>query len=68
MLHFRGSVVALDAITGRILWRTYMVAPNHPCTGHTPGVGPVGCGYSGAAVWDTPAIDLSTMFVGTGNN
>jgi polyvinyl alcohol dehydrogenase (cytochrome) len=67
---FRGSVVALDANTGRILWKTYTVPPNHPCTGHEPGVGPVGCGYSGAAVWDTPAVDVSTnqVFVGTGNN
>ncbi len=68
---FRGSVVALDAVTGAMLWKTYMVPPNSgPCTGHVSGVGPVGCGYSGAAVWDTPAVDLRTnqVFVGTGNN
>ena len=67
---FRGSVVVLNARTGQILWKTYMVPPNAPCTGHTPSGGPAGCGYSGASVWDTPAVDLRTgqVFVGTGNN
>jgi polyvinyl alcohol dehydrogenase (cytochrome) len=52
---FRGSVVALDAATGRVKWRT-MTAP---------------AGYSGAAVWaSNPAVDpqLGLMYVGTGNN
>lgn len=52
---FRGSVVALDAATGRLLWQTYTV--------------PVG--YSGGAVWgSTPAVDPADglLYVGTGNN
>jgi polyvinyl alcohol dehydrogenase (cytochrome) len=52
---FRGSVVALDAATGRLLWKTYTVPT----------------GYSGAAVWgSTPAIDPqdNLVYVGTGNN
>jgi polyvinyl alcohol dehydrogenase (cytochrome) len=68
---FRGSVVALSAKTGAIRWTTYMVPPNDgPCTGHENGVGPVGCGYSGAAVWGSPAADTTTgqVFVGTGND
>lgn len=65
---FRGSVVALDAQTGQILWKTYTVPANDgPCTKDDP---PSGCGYSGGAVWDTPSIEprTNTVFVGTGNN
>ena len=50
-----GSVVALSAATGKILWQTYM-APS---------------GYSGASVWgSTPVIDAvrNSVYVGTGNN
>jgi polyvinyl alcohol dehydrogenase (cytochrome) len=52
---FRGSVVAVDALTGKILWRTYTVPP----------------GDNGGAVWETtPAYDSAsnTLFVTTGNN
>ena len=57
---FRGSVVALDAGTGKILWKTYTVPEN----GGKPG------GYSGGAVWSPPAIDIlrKTIYVGTANN
>jgi polyvinyl alcohol dehydrogenase (cytochrome) len=66
---FRGSVVAVDAGTGQVLWKTYTVPDNGgiPCTG--PGA--VGCGYSGGAVWGTtPAVDpaSNTLFITTGNN
>jgi len=52
---FRGSVVALDAATGQVKWRTMTAPP----------------GYSGASVWaSNPAVDtaLGLMYVGTGNN
>lgn len=52
---FRGSVVALSAATGRILWRTYLAPP----------------GYTGNAVWGSaPAIDHRTgmLYITTGNN
>lgn len=66
---FRGSTLALNADTGQIMWKTWLVPDNHgqPCTTQGP---PAGCGYSGGAVWDTPAVDLKTrqVFVGTGNN
>jgi polyvinyl alcohol dehydrogenase (cytochrome) len=57
----RGSVVALDAKTGKILWQTYMVPDNG---------GKVG-GYSGGAVWNsTPVVDprRHSLYVGSGNN
>ena len=49
----RGSVVAVDAKSGAIRWKTYVVPPGH----------------DGGAVWNTPAIDTSTgrLYVGTGN-
>jgi polyvinyl alcohol dehydrogenase (cytochrome) len=63
---FRGSVVALNAKTGALLWKTSTVPPNNgPCTSSNP---PAGCGYSGGAVWDTPAIGGGNVYVGTGND
>jgi polyvinyl alcohol dehydrogenase (cytochrome) len=57
---FRGSIVALDAKTGVILWKTFDMPEN----GGQPG------GYSGGAVWQPPAIDpkRGTLFIGSGNN
>jgi polyvinyl alcohol dehydrogenase (cytochrome) len=57
---FRGSVVALDALSGEILWKRYVVPDN----GGAPG------GYSGGAVWQPAAIDpvRRLLFIGTGNN
>ena len=57
---FRGSVVALNANTGKLLWKTYTV----PGNGGQPG------GYSGGPVWQPPAIDVvrHQLYVGTGNN
>jgi polyvinyl alcohol dehydrogenase (cytochrome) len=57
---FRGSMVALDANTGKILWQTFVVPDNH---GQTDG-------YSGGAIWQTAAIDpaRNSLFIGTGNN
>lgn len=60
---FRGSINAVDAATGRLLWKTYMLPDN----GGVPG------GYSGGAVWgSTPAFDQSgdqgTLYITTGNN
>jgi len=46
---FRGSVVALNADTGAILWQTFMVPANNGETGY----------YSGAAIWQPPAVDVS---------
>ncbi|MFD9735677.1 PQQ-binding-like beta-propeller repeat protein [Umezawaea sp. NPDC059074] len=52
---FRGSVVALDAATGRLLWRTHTVPE----------------GYTGGAVWGSqPVVDRKRglVYVGTGQN
>jgi polyvinyl alcohol dehydrogenase (cytochrome) len=57
---FRGSVVALDAKTGKMLWQTFTVPDNHGVPG----------GYSGGAVWQEPAIDAKrgSLYIGAGNN
>jgi polyvinyl alcohol dehydrogenase (cytochrome) len=58
---FRGSLVALDANTGKKLWQTYMLPSNNGLPG----------GYSGNAIWSSmPAIDpkRNSVYVTTGNN
>jgi polyvinyl alcohol dehydrogenase (cytochrome) len=58
---FRGSVQALDAATGAVLWRTDTTLDNGGLTG----------GYSGVAVWgSTPVVDAArgSLYVTTGNN
>ncbi len=58
---FRGSLVAVDAATGAIRWKSYTL----------PDQGPGGDIFSGASVWGTtPSIDpdSNTVFVGTGQN
>lgn len=72
---FRGAVIAVNAKTGKLLWKTYTVPSNTgtnsdsntPCASPDPAAG---CGYTGGAVWGTPTIDTQTnqVFVGTGNN
>ena len=52
---FRGSVLALSADTGKILWQTYLTKE----------------GYTGAGVWgSTPVVDhdAGLVYVATGNN
>lgn len=66
---FRGSVVALDANSGKLIWKSYTIdrvaQPTHK--------GPSGVqffGPSGAAVWSSPTADLKrrVIYVTTGNN
>jgi polyvinyl alcohol dehydrogenase (cytochrome) len=65
---FRGSVVALDAKTGRIEWKYYTVPP--PQKTGTNFSGAPTYGPSGVAVWSSPAVDpdSNTIFFGTGPN
>lgn len=52
---FRGSVLALNAWTGKVLWRSYAVPT----------------GYTGGAIWGSqPVVDHQTglLYVSTGNN
>jgi polyvinyl alcohol dehydrogenase (cytochrome) len=66
---FRGSVVALEAATGKQVWKTYTIAdPPKPTTKNT--VGTQLWGPSGAPVWTSPAIDpvRNALYVATGDN
>jgi polyvinyl alcohol dehydrogenase (cytochrome) len=66
---FRGSVLALDAATGKKIWKTYTIsetaAPTQKNRAGTQISGP-----SGAGVWNAPTLDVkrNTVYVGTGNN
>jgi polyvinyl alcohol dehydrogenase (cytochrome) len=66
---FRGSVVSLDAATGRQMWKTYLVADTPARTGKNAR-GTIRWGPSGAAVWSAPTVDVRqrAAYVATGNN
>jgi polyvinyl alcohol dehydrogenase (cytochrome) len=53
---FRGSIVALDAATGKVLWKTYSIAEApKPVRANELGVQLLG--PSGAGIWSSPTID-----------
>ena len=66
---FRGSVVALDADTGRQVWKTYIISETpKPVRKNSKGVqlwAP-----AGGAVWNSPTIDARrhAIYIGTGNS
>ena len=66
---FRGAVVALNASTGALVWKTYTI--DEPATNR--GANRDGAqmfGPSGAPVWSSPTIDAERrrLYVGTGEN
>ncbi|MEO7146181.1 MAG: PQQ-binding-like beta-propeller repeat protein [Bryobacteraceae bacterium] len=66
---FRGSVVALDAATGRVIWKTYTI-PETPAPVQKNKAGGELWGPAGAAVWSAPTIDVKRkrLYVGAGNS
>jgi polyvinyl alcohol dehydrogenase (cytochrome) len=66
---FRGSLVALDAATGKQLWKTFTI-PDPPTTTHKNKAGTDQYGPSGAAIWSAPTVDVKrkAIYAGTGNN
>src|SRR6185437_8513005 len=66
---FRGSVVALKADTGKLLWQSYTI-PNSPRPTGKNRAGKQMYGPSGAAVWSTPTFDekRQTVYVATGDD
>jgi polyvinyl alcohol dehydrogenase (cytochrome) len=66
---FRGSVVALDAATGKRVWQAYTIADKPKVIGENA-KGVKSWGPSGAVVWSTPTLDLQkhVLYVGTGVN
>jgi polyvinyl alcohol dehydrogenase (cytochrome) len=66
---FRGSLVALDAATGKQLWKTFTI-PDPATTKGKNKSGTEMFGPSGAAIWSAPTVDVKrkAIYVGTGNN
>lgn len=66
---FRGSVVALDAATGRVIWKTYTIA-EEPRPFRKNALGTQLWGPSGAPIWSSPVVDerQKALYVTTGNN
>jgi polyvinyl alcohol dehydrogenase (cytochrome) len=65
---FRGSVTALRATDGTILWKTYLVDP--PKKTGTTKAGVDQMGPSGAGVWSSPTVDTKrgVLYITTGDN
>jgi polyvinyl alcohol dehydrogenase (cytochrome) len=66
---FRGSVVALDAVTGKLRWKRYTIDSTPVESGVTK-AGTKIFAPSGAAIWNSPTVDVKRglLYVGTGNN
>ncbi len=65
---FRGSVVALDASTGKQMWKTYMIPEEPKIVGKNAAGTPL-WKPAGVAIWTSPTIDTAknTIYVATGN-
>ena len=66
---FRGSLVALDASSGKIAWKTFTIAEEaKPSGANRNGVQQLG--PSGAAIWSAPTFDAATkrVYATTGDN
>jgi polyvinyl alcohol dehydrogenase (cytochrome) len=66
---FRGSVVALDALTGKLLWKSYTIAQEAK-PGAINAAGFQLMGPSGAGIWSSPTYDAASqrLYVTTGDN
>ena len=64
---FRGSLAALDANTGAVVWKTYMVGEKQLRA--TNKIGKPQWGPAGAGIWSSPTIDSrrGAVYVATGN-
>jgi polyvinyl alcohol dehydrogenase (cytochrome) len=66
---FRGSLVALEASTGKILWKSYTITQEAKA-GEKNDAGVQMMGPSGAGVWSSPTVDVAKrlVYVTTGDN
>jgi polyvinyl alcohol dehydrogenase (cytochrome) len=63
-----GSVSALDASTGKLIWKTYTIAQRpHPTHKNSRGIQQ--WGPAGVPVWNTPTVDPGrhVLYIGTGD-
>jgi polyvinyl alcohol dehydrogenase (cytochrome) len=65
---FRGNLAALNADTGALIWRTYMV-DEPQSRGRNTRSGQEAFGPAGGAIWSSPTVDLTrrSVYVSTGN-
>lgn len=65
----RGGVIALDALTGKQIWKTYTIEET-PHKTKMSAAGTQMWGPSGASIWSAPTIDPEhrRIYVGTGDN
>src|SRR6266436_1350003 len=65
----RGRLTALDAKTGKILWRAYTLPAAGEPGGDTWPAGTDHYGRGGASIWNTPALDpeLGLVYFAVGN-
>ena len=66
---FRGSLSALDAASGKVLWKTYTI-PDAPRPTKKNKAGTQLWGPSGAGVWSAPTIDTkkNAIYITTGDS
>jgi len=66
---FRGSMAALDAFTGKLIWKSYSI-PEEPKPHKKNTAGTQLYGPAGAAIWSAPTLDLKrgVLYAGTGNS
>jgi polyvinyl alcohol dehydrogenase (cytochrome) len=66
---FRGNLVALDATTGKQIWRTYTILEKPKPTWKSKG-GVQQYGPAGASIWSSPTLDIEAgrIYVTTGDN
>ena len=66
---FRGSLSALDAKTGKVIWKTFTI-PDPPKQYKTTADGRKMFGPAGASLWSAPIIDekRKRIYIGSGNS
>lgn len=66
---FRGSMVALNAVDGKLIWKTWTIDEVAKPIGKNS-IGTQLYGPSGVPIWNAPTIDpdRNVLYIGTGNN
>ncbi|MBK7519469.1 MAG: PQQ-binding-like beta-propeller repeat protein [Gammaproteobacteria bacterium] len=66
---FRGSIVALDTASGRMVWKAHAIT-DEPRPTKVNSDGTRMFGPAGAAIWSTPTVDAKRglVYAGTGNS
>ena len=65
---FRGALAAVDAVTGRLLWKSYVTPEPKPFKKNSKGVQMYG--PAGGAIWSAPTVDVrrGLIYVATGDS